>query len=698
MRLIYPRKQQRGFTLVEMLVVAPIVILAIGAFLSAIIAMTGEVLASRASNMLSYNVQDALNRIEQDVKLSSGFLATNTVIGDNQGYNDDSTAFTNIDGTSLILSVVATNTNPVSADSSYVYLKDKPNACSNPQYNTPLIYNVVYFIKNDTLYRRTLMPLTYADLGTVCTPPWQQPSCSPSFMDSPAGQAGTTFCRTKDVQLVEGVTAANFNIQYYNGESTSSVNQPASSATTVADRTAALKAATTVGVSINAQQTASGRPIERSAIIRVSRLDENASSIATITTDGAPSAPNVNAQVTDPTDAVFSWPKVSTATGYTFEYQINGGSWVVGFTNQATQTFTVTTATHKDVVNARVTAINSAGSSGFGTASATVPLWIPFSLQNGWVNYSGDYTDAAYTKTSAGLIVMKGLVRAGSSGTIAALPSGYRPANQLLFSNNSSGTDGRADIHADGRITMTAGTNSWFSLDGIVFMPSGTTITPLTPLVNSWENFSAAGGTYPQAGYAIDSVDRVYLTGLIRNGVSTTDTTMFTLPTAARPTEALHVPNINASNVHGIFNIKAGGEVVARGYSNGYLSLQNMFYTTSRGSGTNCLTQWCSMSLQNSWVNYPDTYPEAKYTKGSDNLVSIKGLIRYGSSATAAIATLPVGFCPAERPLMVIAVQSGTARLDVRRNANGTCDLLPLAGVTTTEWVSMSGVQYMAEP
>ena len=35
---------QKGFTLIEMLVVAPVVILTIGAFLTVIISMTGEVL------------------------------------------------------------------------------------------------------------------------------------------------------------------------------------------------------------------------------------------------------------------------------------------------------------------------------------------------------------------------------------------------------------------------------------------------------------------------------------------------------------------------------------------------------------------------------------------------------------------------------------------------------------------------------
>ena len=64
----FKQSLQQGFTLIEMLVIAPIVVLAIGAFLTVIISMTGEVLASRGANTLTYNIQDALNRIDQDVK------------------------------------------------------------------------------------------------------------------------------------------------------------------------------------------------------------------------------------------------------------------------------------------------------------------------------------------------------------------------------------------------------------------------------------------------------------------------------------------------------------------------------------------------------------------------------------------------------------------------------------------------------
>lgn len=689
--------QQRGFTLVEMLVVAPIVILTIGAFLTVMISMTGEVLASRASNTLSYNVQDALNRIEQDVKLSSNFLATNNVLGTAQGYNDDTTNFTNIagaSGTSLILNMVATTTNPISASSAYVYLKNKPNDCTAPQGNTPFTYNVVYFIKNNTLYRRTIMPTNYNDTtNTVCSTPWQQPSCSPTYMDA---QSGSPFCKTKDIQLVDGVTPANFSVQYFNGENTTRANGPASTASAAADRSIALQSATTVGISIDAQQTAAGRAVERAAILRVSRLDSNASSIATLTADGAPSSPSVSSTTGEPTSVTFKWPKVSTATGYTFEYQINSGAWNVGFTNQTTQTYTVTSATHKDVVNARVTAINSAGNSGYGTSSVTIPLWTSMTTQNSWVDYTAPFTSAAYTKTSAGLIVLKGVVRAGS-GVIATLPAGYRPAASIMFEETSNNAASRVDIRADGTINLPVGSNSSASLDGIVFMPASTTFTNVTAFSNSWLNYSPGSGdaSWQPVGYAFDGVGRVQLTGMIRAGTTTAGTNMFNLPSSYRPSEYLNVLN-DANSAAAHFSVDASGNVIFKTGSNTFQSLQTMFYAAGRATGSTCTTQWCALSLQNSWSFAGGSATTPQYTKGTDGLVMLKGLITGGSSATAQIATLPAGYCPAETSLQSPASNGTWSRLDITRNGNGTCNLMPSGGSTTS--ISLDAIRFIAEP
>ena len=693
--------KQQGFTLVEMLVVAPIVILAIGAFLTVIISMTGEVLASRASNTLSYTVQDALNRIEQDVKQSSSFLATNNVsltAANAQGYNDDDTNFTNVGGgndTGIILNMVATTGNPISSTSGYVYLKNKPNACASAQgNNTPFTYNVVYFIKDSTLWRRTIMPTSYTDTtNTVCALPFQQPSCSPAYMDSKVAVA--TYCKTNDIKLVEGVTASDFVVQYFSGESTGTVNSTASDpSASTPDRNTALQSVTTTRVSITAKQTAAGRDVERAASLRASRLDINASSIAVVTTDGVPAAPNVSSKISGITDVAFTWQKVPGATSYTMQYQRNGGAWTAGTTNSAALGFTVAGNGHKDVINARVTAQNGAGVSGYGTNAFTVPLWSPMNFEAGWSNYSQPYANAAFTKTSAGVIFLKGLVRSGS-GVIAYLPAGYRPAKQIMFENSTVDAGGRLDVYANGAVVMNTGNSGWFSLDGVAFMPSGTTYTAPT-FQNGWLDYSPSSGdnNWQAAGYMTDSLGRVQMTGLVRAGPITS--TIFNIPAALRPSEYMHVLNdVGSAVAH--FGVAANGDVGSKGYGNNFHSLQYMYYPTGRATGTTCTTQWCALPLANGWAAYGNGYGVPQYTKSADGIVILKGLLNAAPSPQNVIATLPAGYCPAERLLMATASNAAWARLDIIRLSNGTCQLAPQAGSSTT-WFTVDDIRYIAEP
>lgn len=690
-----------------MLVVAPIVILAIGAFLTVIISMTGEVIASRASNALTYNVQDALNRIEQDVKLSSSFISStsNFALSNNQGYNDDTTNFTNVsasNGSAIILNMVATTTNPINANSAYIFLKDKPNPCASSTGNTPFTYSVVYFIKNSTLWRRTIMPSNYADTtNTVCTLPWQQPSCSPTFMSA---QSGAVFCKTNDIRLVDGINPSTFFVQYFSGEGVNTINTLASStAATDAARNTALQSATTVAVSINATQTAGGRDVSRSAILRVSRLDTNASSIGTTTTDGAPGSPNIIASQTDPTiagfnptDVAFKWDNVAGATGYTMEVRINAGTWSAP-TPVTTKSYTVITATQKDVVDGRVTAINAAGSTQ-SIKTYTVPLWTSLALQNSWVDYSPPYSSAAYTKTNAGLIVLKGRVKNGS-GTVGILPAGYRPSNGIIFENSSNDAGGRLDITASGSIIMSVGTSAWFSLDGVAFMPASATFTAAT-LQSGWLNYSPGSGdpNWQNAGYLTDGAGRVQTTGLIQSGTTTSGTAMFTLPAGSRPSEYLHVLN-DAVNTPTHFSIDYNtGGVVAKGFTaNTYVSLQAMFYPVGRTTGTTCTTQWCALPLVNGWTYLGTPFASPQYTKSTDGLVMLKGLIKNAGAATQVVATLPAGYCPAEQQLFATASNGVWARLDVVRQADGTCYILPGTGASSA-WLSLDDIRYIAEP
>lgn len=284
------RSLSRGFTLVEMLVIAPIVILSIGAFIALIVNLSGEVLSSRGSNVLAYEVQDALNRIEEDVKLSVGFLSTTDIdlsATNPQGYGTSGStiAFSNIDKTSsggspasLIIKGLVTDQNPQSIEASALYLANSPNECNDAEIyskNRPVTMNIVYFVYNDALWRRVIMPQEYQNAGYFCgsNEAWQQPSCQPG--DTQA------FCKADDMKLIEGVNATGFLFDYFTAASSTT---PQASATSTAasdtDRNQALATTPTVSVTINAKRVIAGRDVERSGTLRVSRLDTNASSIS----------------------------------------------------------------------------------------------------------------------------------------------------------------------------------------------------------------------------------------------------------------------------------------------------------------------------------------------------------------------------------------------------------------------------------
>lgn len=285
-------KKQRttGFTLIEVLVIIPVVILIVVVFIAAIVAVTGSSLKTRMSNQLVYELQDTLNTMEQDIKLSSGFLSTNSSdtqsttlsLQSPQGINDGGAAFNNVGlnypdtsspvNPTLILLAHATNKNPQDPSRALVYLANQPNACAatTVTQNTPLAYNVVYYINNDALWRRVIMPSNYATSGVACSSPWQQPSCSP-------GQT-SSFCKTDDSELLNGIDSVRYTYLSGPGDPTSSSLTSFNSAATntgnnAASRQTALNSISTVYVTITAHKQAAGDTISQTVTMQATKLN-----------------------------------------------------------------------------------------------------------------------------------------------------------------------------------------------------------------------------------------------------------------------------------------------------------------------------------------------------------------------------------------------------------------------------------------
>src|ERR671933_425112 len=206
------KQNTKGFTLVEMLIIAPVVILVISGFIALIITMVGDVLAMRDRNNMTFEIRDTLDRIEQDSRLSTQFLVTSGTLPSPQGSDSGfagTAAFTSTD--SLIMGTLTTNKNPMDSTRQLVFYAKQPNDCGSLEtYNRPFIGKTIYFLKNGSLWRRTFL-FNYNTNATpndetLCAAPWQQNSCNPGYLPA-------TRCQTNDIEVMKNVSS--FGVKYY---------------------------------------------------------------------------------------------------------------------------------------------------------------------------------------------------------------------------------------------------------------------------------------------------------------------------------------------------------------------------------------------------------------------------------------------------------------------------------------------------
>jgi competence protein ComGC len=271
MKSLQRYNSSRGFTLVEMMIIAPMLILIIGSIVVSIITLTGESIAEGGRSQLINDVHDALDRVESDARTSGSYLATNNFyLRAPQGANDTTQKFLSVSGTgddTLILNAFFTTMNPANPNRSLIYVPNTPFACNDASLaqNQVMTMNIVYFVKDSTLWRRLIATEDYASTPCPGISVWQQPSCSSSTMAT-----NTTLCKAKDEQLLTGVSPEDFKVTYYLSPSDTT---PAAGTEDpdLESRQTAIDKSSTVQISLKATKTVAGREIIQQGTIRTTR-------------------------------------------------------------------------------------------------------------------------------------------------------------------------------------------------------------------------------------------------------------------------------------------------------------------------------------------------------------------------------------------------------------------------------------------
>jgi hypothetical protein len=702
MQSTYQNKHQ-GFTIVEVLVIAPIIILALGAFIAVMVNMTAEVLKTQSENSMVQSTQDALNTIEQDIKISGQFLAANELTAQTpQGYLDGNGAansssnvnsFTNVttgDARSkmLILRTFTTDKNPIDGTRQPIYTDQPTASCDQKTVNKLFSSNTIYFVKNNVLWKRTIIQQG-SGRPNLCGAPWQQPSCSSTVSKG-------TYCKVNDTRLANNVS--DFTIDYFvNPGDTTPIANAVDATKTITERNDALSNVSTVRVTISTLATVAGREVSNSASLRATKLNIT-SDPPVVVSLGFNQQPNDEPAV--PGDGAVKFTTGANISSATYQWQLstNGGSTWANITNGANYsgatTNELTVSNYSTTWNGyqyRAVITNFGDTSTSNPATLTVSNWGNITYLNGFGDYqngTSPYSKIGYTKTSQGVVMLKGLVEKSSAVTsgdvIGVLPPNSRPTDILIFqTSTNANVASRVDIYPNGEIRVNVGDAGWISLEGITFIPSDTSLarSTLTP-TNGWVNY---GGSFPDASYVRDGLGRVHTQGLIRYGNIADGTQLITgMQSNAFTPEYLHLP-ARSTTSSGI-GIDPSSGIVAKGVgTNGYISLQSMYY--SSGSAT-----WTNLALQNSWIAYGG-FSSPQYTKGSDNIVRLKGLIKGGSTAYGTVvANLPAGYRPKERTLLAALCNPQVyCRIDVLPNGNVELYL------ANSGWTALDNVVFLAE-
>ena len=121
--------------------------------------------------------------------------------------------------------------------------------------------------------------------------------------------------------------------------------------------------------------------------------------------------------------------------------------------------------------------------------------------------------------------------------------------------------------------TVAGSPGTWVACSYLSDVPTATAWTTAT-LLNSWVTY---GATHNTAGYMKDANGFVHLQGAIKNGTTTSGTSLFALPSGYRPAKNCSFA-VDANNAYGGIEVESGGNVVAYVVNSTFTSLEGISF------------------------------------------------------------------------------------------------------------------------
>ncbi|MDB5185954.1 MAG: hypothetical protein JWL85_477 [Candidatus Saccharibacteria bacterium] len=176
--------RERGFTLVEVLIMTPILMLTIIVMTSFLFSQYGQLTQQGALLNLQVESQNITFSMQDDIFFADSFATTinSNLIDDHAptgGWNNATTPPT------LIISTPALTANRRSENRQPVYINTQGCTPDVIQENSPLYNNVIYFAQGTRLYKRIVSaPITMSTCGSSyfkqsCPEPNSSSSCPP---------------------------------------------------------------------------------------------------------------------------------------------------------------------------------------------------------------------------------------------------------------------------------------------------------------------------------------------------------------------------------------------------------------------------------------------------------------------------------------------------------------------------------------